>query len=87
MPIFLRSSTFKSNTFNNYISFFSVLHIPEGRQVLRHCVEAGPIQRDHGGVRRLRRESRVQGEWGIQRYVGDQTQVHIWDESNQLWAH
>ena len=62
MPIFLRSSTFKSNTFNNYISFFSVLHIPEGRQVLRHCVEAGPIQRDHGGVRRLRRESRVQGE-------------------------
>ena len=29
---------------------FSVLHVPERKQDLRHCVEEGPVQRDNGRV-------------------------------------
>ena len=53
---------------------FSVLHIPEGRQVLRHRVEEGSLQCDDGRVRGLRRQSGVHGEWRnmcIQRYFDD----------------
>ena len=53
---------------------FSVLHVPEGRQVLRHRVEEGPVQRDYGRVWRLRRESAIQGKLECI-YFDDENQI------------